>query len=234
MLYGSEMNEADVLTKATVCFQARDGGRRYRTYPVDQMAVERFAAVYQTEEYKRRAYPITAEIELEKERFTWTDGVTDTSMKLTAEEKNVFLDAYKRDVMKMEMQDMIGVFPSGIVQVTAEGRGVHANAVVYPFFEETVRFLKEHKIRTDKLFVDYPISSIQIEKGTQGLQRSVNFYTEEKEVAAWAESLVPSDLAVQPILCPVDPSVRAEVEAEDVQTGSAVIVRCYGRQDTKR
>lgn len=228
-----EVKEEAAVTEVTVCFRMQDGGCRYRTYPVSRMLFADFAGVYETEEYKQKAYPLTAEKELEKERFTWCDGVAETVMKLTKEEKNDFLAAYQYDVMKMEMMDMEGIFPSGIVRVQAEGRGVHSSAVVYPFFERSIGFLKDHGIQTDKGLEEYEVASIQVQKWARNSQKGVDFYTEEKEVAAWTESLVPEELCVQPILCPVDVSVQAEAEAEDESTGSAVIVKCYGRYGKK-
>lgn len=57
----------------------------------------------------------------------------------------------------------------------------------------------------------------------------MHFYEEEAEIAEWADRLVPEELAVQPLLCPADASIWAEVEVEDEDTGASALVRCFGR-----
>ena len=45
-------------TVAVVCYQLKNGEKRYRTYRVSQKALEAFAEVYETTEYKKIAYPL--------------------------------------------------------------------------------------------------------------------------------------------------------------------------------
>lgn len=218
------------VTTAVVCYQMKDGGKRYRVYPVTEKALDWFADVYETREYKKNAYPLMAEEKLGNERLTWSDGVTSSVMKLSREEKEKFLETYKNDVNSMEMPELKHALPIGVVKIDSEIRGVQKEAVIYPFFEETCRFLEENGIETDKTLRDYEIISVKVQGVEAGIsgRTSLRFYDEAEEISEWSGRLVPEKLAIQPLLRPVNTAVQAEVGIEDKDTSSVTVVECYG------
>lgn len=228
--------EAKGIQKETVvvCYHMKNGSRHYRRYAVDQEALDAFSRVYETAEYKEKAYPLMESEALSKERITWTDGVTDTVLKLSRQEKCEFLKAYQQDVSKMKMASLKGNLPIGNVRIDSEAEGIHKEAVVYPFFEAVCEFLTEHGIDVNRTLSDYQIISIKMQTVTPVPAgyvggASVQFYDEADEIDRWADVLVPEDLAIQPVLCPADTSIRAEVEIEEEDTSSTVMVRCCGK-----
>lgn len=225
---------AQANTMAVVCYHMKDGSRHYRKYPIDQEALDAFASVYEAEEYKEKAYPFIETENLSKERLTWTDGVTDTVLKLFGQEKKGFLEAYQKDVSELKMEELKGVLPIGYMKIDSEANGVHQEAVVYSFFKNTCSFLEEHGVDVERTLDDYKIVSIKVqmsETTPQGYTggTTVHFYDEKDEIAKWAGRLVVEELAIQPLLCPADTSVEVEVEIEDADTSSTVVVRCYGK-----
>ncbi len=90
---------------ATVCYEMKDGRQRYRVYPVDEVDLQSFSRVFETKEYKENAYPALLWENVGDNRFAWKDGVCNQILKLTKEEKEVFLKLYKvSDGKLMETQ----------------------------------------------------------------------------------------------------------------------------------
>lgn len=228
----SDKEEDGSITTVTVCYQLKDGTKRYRAYPVDEKALEEFSDVYETGEYKKIVYPLTTVESLEQERITWTDGVTETVVRLSEDEKEDLLEAYKADVADMEIKELRTALPAGYIEVESQVSGTYTEAAVYPFFERTSTFLAEHEVIVGRRLADYPVMSLKVKENTEmvtGVTGSVRmrFYDEEEEIAQWLDGLVPVDLAIQPLMNPVDTSVQVEAEVLDESTNSTVIVKCY-------
>ena len=221
-----------VFTWAAVCYHLEDGSEHYRTYPISEEQAESFAAVYETAEYKQIAYPGVNLAEAGEDRFTWDDGVTGTAMKMTAEEKESLLEAYREDVKELEMAELKTVLPAGHVEVRASRSGNVTELVVYPFFERTCSILEETGVDIGKTLKDYPVESVEVReslfsapKGSAG-GVSTSFYEEPGEVAEWKEKLVPEKLDVQPLLYPLDHSKEIKAEIEEEETSSLIRIDC--------
>ena len=83
-------------TIATVCYHLEDGSEKYRRYPVSREQFQAFSSVYDTVEYKEKAYPAIAVGNMADARYTWEDGVTETDLKLTEDEKEALFLAKAR------------------------------------------------------------------------------------------------------------------------------------------
>lgn len=229
--------ESGRLTTVTVCYQLKSGVKKYRAYPVDEKALEEFAGIYETDEYKNLTYPLMDAVSLAQERITWSDGVTDAVIKLSEKEKEDLLEAYKADVSGMEMEDLKTSLPVGYVQIESQVSGTYTEAVIYPFFERTCTFLGNHGINTGKKVADYQIIEIKMQEksermtGIAGSSRTW-FYDEKEEIEQWSGKIIPKELAIQPLLFPVDTSIQAEAEVQDESTNSTVLVYCYGLAGT--
>lgn len=220
------------ITVVTVCYQLKDGTKRYRAYLVDEKALQKFSDTYETGEYKKIVYPLTTVESLEQERITWTDGVTEAVVRLSEDEKEDFLEAYKADVADMRMEELRTALPAGYIEVESQVSGIYTEAAVYPFFDRTCTFLAEHEVVVGRRLADYPVISLKVKENTEmitGVTGSVRmrFYDKEEEIAQWLDGLVPVDLAIQPLMNPVDTSVQVEAEVLDESTNSTVIVNCY-------
>lgn len=220
------------ITVVTVCYQLKDGTNRYRAYPVDEKALQKFSDIYETEEYKKIVYPLTTVESLEQERITWTDEVTETVVRLSEDEKEDLLEAYKADVADMRMEELRTALPAGYIEVESQVSGIYTEAAVYPFFERTCTFLEEHEVNVGRRLADYPVMSLKVKENTEmvtGVTGSVrmSFYDKEEEIGQWLDGLVPENLAIQPLMNPVDTLVQVEAEVLDESTNSIVIVNCY-------
>ena len=221
-----------VFTWAAVCYHLENGTEHYRTYPITREQTEAFAAVYETAEYKQIAYPGVTLAEAGEDRFTWDDGVTGTAMKMTAEEKENLLEAYREDVKELEMAELETALPSGHVEVRASRSGIVTEMVVYPFFERTCSILEETGADIGKTLKDYPVESVEVRESLFSTPRgsvggvSTSFYEEPGEVAEWKERLAPEKLDVQPLLYPLDHSKEIKAEIEEEETSSLIRIDC--------
>lgn len=226
----------DVYTRATVCYHMENGTRRYRTYPLTREEVEAFASVYETEEYKRIAYPAVELEDVEENRFTWDDGVIETGLKLTEEDKRALIEAYKADVFDLTMAKLAETPPSGIVRIKSAGNGEVTEMPVYPFFERTCELLNETGTDTGRTLADYPIESVEVRENLLGVPAgkaggvSMSFYEQPEEVDEWKRKLISYELDLQPLLYPLDHSKEIKAVIEDVETNSLIYVDCVQRQ----
>ena len=172
--------------------------------------------------------------EADQERLVWSDGVLEQTLRLSAQEKKDFLAAYKADVGSLKLADLKESLPAGYIELESEVSAKDMRAAIYPFFGQTCAFLREHGAEVGKQLEDYKIVGLKIKNIPSGAgQRTgntgVRFYQEEEDLEAWRGKLVPEDLAIQPILHPVDGQTYAEAEIEDEDTSSVTITQCYGK-----
>ncbi|WP_418390510.1 DUF6449 domain-containing protein [[Clostridium] scindens] len=222
------------VTTATVCYEMKSGAMKYRTYPVDEESLDAFAGVYECGEYKEKAYPLTEIKEAEQERLVWSDGVLEQTLRLTAQEKKDFLAAYKADVDSLKLAELKESLPVGYIELESEVSAKDMRAAIYPFFGRTCNFLKEHGADVGKQIEDYKIVGLKVKNMPSGTGKrtgntGIRFYQEEEDLEAWRGKLVPEDLAIQPILHPVDGRTYAEAEIKDEDTSSVTITQCYGK-----
>ena len=222
-------------TIATVCYHLEDGSEKYRRYPVSREQFQAFSSVYDTVEYKEKAYPAIAVGNMADARYTWEDGVTETDLKLTEDEKEALFLAYREDVEAMSMEDLTEALPAGFVCVDSETGAGSARMPVYPFHGQTCGLLKEYGVNVEKTLKDYEVRSVEMyehygsgEPDVSGGVFRITCDTPE-EIEKWRDRLFPEMLDLQPLLYPLDHSgnisdIRAEVV--DPQTNSVTRVDC--------
>ncbi len=239
---GSDVDKENCYTFVTVCYQMKDGKERYLVYPADEDDFRAFAKVFETREYKEKAYPALLWENVGDNRFSFQDGVRSNQvLKLTGEEKERFLKLYKEEVMGFRMEELRGTAPAGIVEMRSEKWGETEELLIYPFFEKTYAFLKEHgEIKEDLL--DYPVRSLKVtetyadkkeeEQVTDGLvtgSMRVEHYETKEELEEWRGRLLWAELDVQPLLCPLNYRGGIEAEVEEPESGAVVKVECCER-----
>lgn len=220
--------DVDEYTRAVVCCHMKNGRKMYRTYPVSEEDLNLFSAVYESDEYKEKAYSRPNGRYVADARFLWSDGVTDVVIKLEDEEKEALLDAWQRDVDDLKMGDLRTALPLGFVDIDSEMRLASAKMPVYPFFERTCGFLEDHGVPVHKTLLDYPVSSVTVmDKNVNGTGSQKKYYEEPEEIESWKKKMIPQRLDLQPLLYPLDYSQEIKAEAKDETANSAVYVFCY-------
>ena len=152
--------------------------------------------------------------------------------RMTAEEKENLLEAYREDVKELELAELETALPSGHVEVRASRSGIVTEMVVYPFFERTCSILEETGADIEKTLKDYPVESVEVRESLFSTPRgsvggvSTSFYEEPEEVAEWKERLAPEKLDVQPLLYPLDHSKEIKAEIEEEETSSLIRIDC--------
>ena len=236
---GNEGADGAPYTRAKVCYYMPDGSTRYRSYPLSREQVEMFAGVYETDEYRQIAYPAVTLEDVSGDRFTWEDGVKDTALQITGDQKEELLNAYREDVSGLRMEQLEEALPCGYVRVKSSKNGEITDMFVYPFFEHTCNLLGEYGIDTEKKLGDYEVESIQEMEtlpvaGTDGLSSGgthMNYYEQADEIETFKKKLIPDELDIQPLLYPLDHSSDIDASVVDDETNSIIHVSCVQRED---
>lgn len=218
-------------TFVTVCYFMKDGREIYRAYPVDEESFHAFSSVYESAEYKAKAYPAALKEEAAGERFTWSDGASEQILKLSDEEKETLLEGYKKDIGALRMQDLEGTAPCGILKMESQVKGRITKAFIYPSFTNTCGNLKETGITPERDILDYPTESIIVREVAEGAYKPGNTlrYTLPEEIEAWRGRLVSQEFDVQALLSPFVYSKEAEVLIADPESGAMKEIDCYER-----
>lgn len=236
---GNEGADGAPYTRAKVCYYMPDGSTRYRSYPLSREQVEMFAGVYETDEYRQIAYPAVTLEDVSGDRLAWEDGVKDTALQITGDQKEELLNAYREDVSGLRMEQLEEALPCGYVRVKSSKNGEITDMFVYPFFEHTCNLLGKYGIDTEKTLGDYEVESIQEMEtlpaaGTDGLSSGgthMNYYEQADEIETFKKKLIPDELDIQPLLYPLDHSSDIDASVVDDETNSIIHVSCVQRED---
>lgn len=220
-------------THAVICFHMKNGGEIYRLYPVYEEELEAFAAVYETEEYKRAAYPVADSEFAGDARFSWSDGVTENLMKLEKHEKEALLDACREDISDMKMDSLKETLLLGTVEIDSDRAMLPGSIPVYPCFTRTCSLLEQYGAPIDRTLADYSVRSVSVstEKENVWGKRSSEYVDDPEEVEQWKQKAVPKSFDLQPLFYPLDYSKEIQAEVEDETTNSIIHVNCYSREE---
>ncbi len=213
-------------THAVICFHMKNGGEIYRLYPVYEEELAAFAAVYETEEYKRAAYPVADNEFAGDARFSWTDGVTENLMKLEKHEKEALLDACREDISDMKMDSLKETLLLGTVEIDSDRAMLPGSIPVYPCFTRTCSLLEQYGAPIDRTLADYSVRSVSVstEKENVWGKRSSEYVDDPEEVEQWKQKAVPKSFDLQPLFYPLDYSKEIQAEVEDETTNSIIHV----------
>ena len=221
------------VTHAVICCHMKNGREVYRFYSVDEELLQAFAAVFETDEYKQIAYPVDNSGFAVDARFTWSDGVTDTVMKLEESEKEALLDACQKDIRDMKMDDLRKALPLGFVELVSDGPMLPGSIPVYPFFARTCSLLEAYGVQTGRTLSDYSVRSVSVSTRNENGRgkRSSEYLDDPEEIAKWMQKAVPKEFDLQPLFYPLDYSKEIRVEVLDETANSVIHVNCYSQEE---
>lgn len=221
------------VTYAVICCHMKNGREVYRFYPVDEERLQAFSTVFETDEYKQIAYPVDNSGFAVDARFTWSDGVTDTVMKLEESEKEALLDACQKDIRDMKMDDLRKALPLGFVELVSDGPMLPGSIPVYPFFARTCSLLEAYGVQTGRTLSDYSVRSVSVSTRNENGRgkRSSEYLDDPEEIAKWMQKAVPKEFDLQPLFYPLDYSKEIRVEVLDETANSVIHVNCYSQEE---
>jgi len=227
---GTDLTE---VTHTVICYHMKNGSQAYRVYPIDEEELQAFAMVFETDEYKQITYPVDNSGFAADARFTWSDGVTDTVMKLEENEKEALLDACQKDIGDMKMDDLKKALPLGFVELESDGPMLPGSIPIYPFFVRTCSLLESYGVQIHRTLADYSVRSVSVTtRNENGRGKRESKYVEDpEEVAKWKKKAVPKELDLQPLFYPLDYSKEIRAEVLDETTNSVIHVNCYLQEE---
>ena len=232
-LLAEKNNCLSEVTHAVICYHMENGSEVYRFYPVDEEQLQAFATVFETDEYKQIAYPVENSGFAVDARFTWSDGVTDTVMKLEESEKETLLGACQKDIGDMKMDDLRKALPLGFVELDSDGPMLPCSIPVYPFFARTCSLLESYGVWTGRTLSDYSARSVSVSTRNESGRgkRSSEYLDDPEEIAKWMQKAVPKEFDLQPLFYPLDYSKEIRVEVLDETANSVIHVNCYSQEE---
>ena len=99
-----------------------------------------FASVYETDEYRQIAYPAVMLKNVSDDRFTWENGVKGAALQITGDQKEALLDAYRKDVSELRMEQLEEELPCGYTRIKSSADGGTTDMFVYPFLNIRVNY----------------------------------------------------------------------------------------------
>ncbi len=225
-------------TQAAICYHMKNGSEMYRLYPLDTEDLQAFSFVYETDEYKRIAYPVAEGKYVVDARFSWSDGITDTALKLTGEEKEAIIEAYRKDIEALKMENLAEALPLGFVDIDSEMRLLSGKIPVYPFFSQTCGLFEKYGVPIHTTLADYPVRSVSVSRAAssdswpvQADGFSPTMYEKPGEIEKWIQKAVPESFDLQTLLYPLDYSQEIRAEVTDETTNSITNIYCYSLEE---
>ncbi len=231
---GSSRNKEGVYTHAVICYNFENGNKQYRKYSIDEKDLQAFASVFETEEYKSIAYPEISGDRVLDAKFIWSDGISDTVLKISENDKKDIIEAFSEDVKNLTVEKLIETLPLGFIDINSE-MGRTFQIVVYPFFEQTCSLLEGYDVPINKTLSDYEVVSLEVKDVNSnymdGFGNSyTKFYDSPEEIEQWKQKLIPVRLDLQPLLFPLNYSQKSKAEVKDNETSSTMKVSCYSHE----
>lgn len=232
--FGASRSKEEAYTYAVICYDFQNGNKQYRKYSIDEKDLRAFASVFETEEYKSIAYPEISGDRVLDAKFVWSDGISDTVLKIGEYDKKDIIEAFSEDVKDLTVEKLTETLPLGFIDINSE-MGRTFQIAVYPFFEQTCSLLEEYDVPINKTLSDYEVVSLEVKDINSNYMNGfgnsyTKFYDSSEEIEQWKQKLIPARLDLQPLFSPLNYSQKSKVEIKDNETSSTMIVYCYSRE----
>lgn len=188
-----DQEEGDRYSLVVICYTLRSGRHVYRSYTVNLDSImPHMEKLYASEEYKKGAFPLMTRDAENVAGVYYSEQRSEKRLEgLTAEEKKLMLDTYRKEFASMTPEQMKREYPVGLIRFTSDleenaldwwkqqeetdfedypeyrySRGYLSDRdyyPVYPSFKETIRLLKENQIDVGTYFTDTNIISVTVE-----------------------------------------------------------------------
>ena len=138
-------------------------------------------------------------------RFTWDDGISSSGLKMSGDEKEAMIAAYREDVAELRMEELHTALPLGEVKIKSSKTGGTTDMLIYPFFEHTCALLKKCGVDTGETLAGLP-GEVSGSHGELlcpcGYFRRVSrsYYEAPDEVEEWKQKLAPMNWIFSPFL----------------------------------
>ena len=173
----------------TICYTLKSGRRIYRTYTVDlDKIMPQIEKLSGSKEYQEGTYPLMTVQPENVAEIYYSEAQKEIRMdKLTAEQKAIILETYKKEFAAMTPSQMKAEFPLGLIRFSSEMdeagmkwldkekmtgfvdypryqySGDFSNRSYYPIYpscKETVKLLKEQQIEAGGYYKNMDIQSV--------------------------------------------------------------------------
>lgn len=184
-----------------VKYKLKSGREIYRIYKLKALeSYDMLSDLYANPEFKEGHYPIYKSDISKISRISCYNKLRNIEFSLDGNEKKELIDTYKEELSHLTLDEISKDYPVAVLSL--QYYNVDVNYNIYPSFEKTITFLKDHGfdatrnietkdikqiiVNNYRLVTDeeYSVDYIVDNNGTQKVSESVDIYTDEKSRTA--------------------------------------------------
>ena len=192
-----------------VKYELKNGRSVYRSYKLAKgMKLDLISSIFELPEYKQAHYPITQLNPDEMNEIVCNNMLNNKSLTLNSDEKQELLSLYIEDLNKQSLAELTQSFPIATFEYRDKEhyRGINN---IYPEFEKTIAFLKDHGFDPLDDVTESDIKNIYVNNmnvtysedykenyrvSTQAIEESNNVtYSQQEEISEIFSKLIQQD-----------------------------------------
>lgn len=187
-------------------FHMKNGKVKHRTYQIDeQKSMELLNQLYADEDFKDDYFSLyTADLS-KISKIEWDNTIEYETVKLSPQEREEFVQIYLDELDQLSYSEIRNSVPCSEFRVTSSEvfqpylnayvKDVEEQYYIYPSFENTIAYLKEHGVDV-KSISDYEIREICVTNYTDDYEESGrNVITDPEIIAKYKDQIVYTDLS---------------------------------------
>lgn len=162
-LKNNEINEQDNSDiQYNVKYKLKSGREIYRIYKLKSSdSYDRISNIYASPEFKEGHYPIYKSDITKISRISCYNKLQNIEFSLDGNEKKELIDTYKEELNLLTIDEVSKDYPVAVLSLQLNNVDVNYN--IYPSFEKTIAFLKDHGFNATKNVVTKDIKHIRVE-----------------------------------------------------------------------
>ena len=199
----------NIISHVSVAYRLKNEKVIYRRYAIsgNNNQIEGFENVYNTPDYKKYTNSLAEYNSVGKYEFIWSNGIEEYRLNLTDDEKEMLLDYYKDDLMKLTFKDVIEQSPISCLMLVLPTKTVGNEGYIYAGYDKTIAYLEKLSIPVRKNISEYNIQELRlVHKETGGLSKT-EIIDDQEKIKAISKKLIWKECAINQTLRPIEDKV---------------------------
>ncbi len=167
----------DRYSQTVICWHLKNGRQIYRRYAVcfqHEEVLKAYSNIYKTREYKEAVCPFILSGPEEMDKLNIVAGtMLETEVPFSAEEKQEFIDTYRRELLEQEADELVTAQPVAMLtsymirNTGSNGRSdemyENYDFMIYPSFRESISMIERKGIDLNEIYSPGMVDEIEVE-----------------------------------------------------------------------